>query len=79
MMIPSGETRGAELVGERLGEPEDPFYWEDYAARLLMPRPEDGQVDEFRLYLGPWSTSAWPATTWGSTTWSITAGTPSSG
>lgn len=53
VMIPSGETRGAELVGERLGEPEDPSYWEDYAARLLMPRPEDGQVDEFRLYLGP--------------------------
>ncbi len=53
VLIPSGETRGAELVGERLGEPEDPSYWEDYAARLLMPRPEDGQVDEFRLYLGP--------------------------
>lgn len=53
VVIPSGETRGAELIGQRLGEPEDPSYWEDYAARLLMPRPAAGQVDAFRLYLGP--------------------------
>ncbi len=53
ILMPTGTTRGAELVGERMGAVEDPNYWEDYAARLLMPRPEPGQVDTFRLYLGP--------------------------
>jgi len=47
VMIPSAETRGALLIGERTGN-----VGEDYTVSLLMPRPENGS-DDFRLYIGP--------------------------
>ncbi len=50
-MIPSAETEGAEIVGERTAEPDDPAFWEDYEVSLQMP-PSEG-ADEFRLYIGP--------------------------
>lgn len=49
---PSGATEGAELEGERIGEPDGAAYVEDYEVRLLMPRPR-GEAQEFRLYVGP--------------------------
>ncbi|MFK7844845.1 MAG: membrane protein insertase YidC [Rhodothermales bacterium] len=52
VIIPSGETRGAELIGERFGEIDDPLLKEDFEARLQMPASV-GTPDEFRLYLGP--------------------------
>ncbi len=52
IVIPSGDTRGAELIGERFGELEDPMMKEDYEARLQMPAAQ-GDVESFRLYLGP--------------------------
>ncbi len=52
VMIPSGTTRGAELIGERIGAASTNDLWEKYTARLLMPASEGG-VDEFRLYVGP--------------------------
>ncbi len=50
VVIPSGETEGAELIGERTAEPGEPGFWEDYEVSLQMPPVEE---DEFRLYLGP--------------------------
>ena len=50
-MIPRGETRGAELTGDVIGEP--PIVWEDYTARLMMPAPLPDEPDVFALYLGP--------------------------
>lgn len=52
VIIPDGETRGAELVGERFGELDDPNLKEEYEMRLQMP-PADGGGETFRLYLGP--------------------------
>lgn len=52
VVIPSGETRGAELIGERFGEMDDPNLKEDYEARLQMPASV-GETEVFRLYLGP--------------------------
>ena len=52
VIIPSGQTRGAELIGERTGELDDPNIIEDYEARLQMP-PSEGAAENFRLYLGP--------------------------
>ncbi len=52
VIIPSGETRGAELIGERFGELDDPNLKEDFEARLQMPAAAGG-LEEFRLYLGP--------------------------
>ncbi len=52
VMIPDGTTRGAELIGERLGEAGTPTIREDYAVSLQMPMPEGG-ADTFRLYIGP--------------------------
>ncbi len=52
VIIPDGETRGAELVGERFGETSDPDMREEYEMRLQMP-PADGNGATFRLYLGP--------------------------
>ncbi len=51
-IIPSGATRGAELIGERQVELDDPDLRLDFVASLLVPL-EDAQSDEFRLYLGP--------------------------
>lgn len=54
VMIPGGETRGAELVGDKPQQdvPERP-YWKDFKTRLEMPAPQQGQADTYRLYLGP--------------------------
>ena len=52
VMIPEGETEGAELSGQRVGELESPTLWEDYTTRLLVPNmPEE--PDHFDLYVGP--------------------------
>ena len=51
-IIPSGTTRGAELIGERTAELDDPMLRLDFVASLLVP-VEDGVQDEFRLYMGP--------------------------
>ncbi len=53
VMMPDGATRGAELVGERFGEMDDPNLLETYQASLFMPIAEEGGTDLFRLYLGP--------------------------
>ena len=52
VMIPSGPTRGAELIGERFGDSGIDPLWEDYTMRLLMPEPGP-TADEFSLYIGP--------------------------
>ena len=54
VLIPEGETEGASLEGSQIGEADvlDTFV-QDYTVRLEMPRPEAGQADAFRLYLGP--------------------------
>lgn len=52
VIIPDGETRGAELIGERFGEMDDPNLKEEYELRLQMPAA-DGSGASFRLYLGP--------------------------
>lgn len=51
VMIPSAETRAAELVGERQTLQDGPV-WEDYQTRLMMS-PSSGEVHEYRLYVGP--------------------------
>ncbi len=50
-IIPTTESEGAELIGERTAEPEDPAFWEDYEVSLQMP--PTAEADEFRLYIGP--------------------------
>lgn len=51
-VIPSGETRGAELIGERFGETADPAVRYGYSTSLAMAVPgPDG--DRFRMYVGP--------------------------
>ena len=52
IMIPDGQTRGAEILGETRADPTGTPVWEDFDARLLMP-PPGGEVDTYRLYLGP--------------------------
>jgi YidC/Oxa1 family membrane protein insertase len=51
-ILPSGSTRGAELIGERVGEADLATVQLDYQARLMMPAP-DAEADVFRFYLGP--------------------------
>ena len=51
-LIPDVATEGAELEGERFGEAGEPEFTEDFAARLLMPRPRS-EAHGYRLYLGP--------------------------
>ena len=53
IIMPQGDTRGADLIGERFGETDDPNVRELYHTRLLMPVPLEGSVDEYKLYLGP--------------------------
>lgn len=52
VLLPQGETQGAELVGERLGAADAPDVWEDYLVSVLMPQPA-ATADAFRLYVGP--------------------------
>lgn len=51
-VIPDGQTRGAELLGERFGEADDPDLRLDFSASLdvAVPGP-DG--DRYRMYVGP--------------------------
>ena len=51
-VVPDETTEGAELEGQRLGAAGDAEFDEDFAVRLLMPRPR-GEADTYRLYLGP--------------------------
>ncbi len=49
---PEQPADGAEIEGERVGEVGDIEFEEYFAARLDMPRPR-GEVNDFRLYVGP--------------------------
>jgi len=52
VVMPQTPSRGAELIGERVGEVSDAYGRHDYVAMLQMP-PSEGQVDQFTLYMGP--------------------------
>lgn len=52
VVIPSSPTRGAALLGEKLGEAETPSLHANFSASLLMP-PATGTAETFRLYVGP--------------------------
>ncbi|NND72081.1 MAG: membrane protein insertase YidC [Rhodothermales bacterium] len=52
VLIPDGSTRGAELIGERFGELDDPDLKEDYEVTLSVPIGDD-RTDTFRIYVGP--------------------------
>ncbi len=52
VVIPDVNTRGAEIIGERFGELDDPNLKEDYEVRLRIPIGDDGS-DSFRIYAGP--------------------------
>lgn len=51
-VMPEGDSDGAELEGERFGEPSDSLMRQEFAARLAMPFPDEGSVG-LRAYLGP--------------------------
>jgi YidC/Oxa1 family membrane protein insertase len=53
VIMPSKPTRGAELIGERLGDGTTLNLWETYTTRVLLPQPQEGVADEFTLYVGP--------------------------
>jgi YidC/Oxa1 family membrane protein insertase len=54
VLMPEGETAGAELEGRQIGTPDAPdTFVQDYTARVEMPRPEPDEAAAFRLYLGP--------------------------
>lgn len=52
VLIPDEETRGAELLGARAGEPGDIDFQQHFEAVLEM-RSQDASPHSFRLYLGP--------------------------
>ena len=52
VIIPSSQTRGAELVGEQLQNEAGTPVWETYQASVIMP-PATGEVDSYQLYMGP--------------------------
>ncbi|NNF04587.1 MAG: membrane protein insertase YidC [Rhodothermales bacterium] len=51
-ILPDGETRGAELIGERFGDVGESYLRHDYVASLILPAVSDG-TDSFRMYMGP--------------------------
>ena len=51
-IMPQQGARGAEVIGERIGEAGAVDVQEIYEARLFMPAA-DGSGDAFKLYLGP--------------------------
>jgi YidC/Oxa1 family membrane protein insertase len=53
VMIPTAETKGGAINGVMVGEWEKANYWEDYSARLEMPRPAEGKPHQYKLYMGP--------------------------
>jgi YidC/Oxa1 family membrane protein insertase len=48
VVMPQGQTRGAELIGEQV----EGTFGEDYAVSLQMPPPA-GEADLYLLYIGP--------------------------
>jgi YidC/Oxa1 family membrane protein insertase len=52
IMMPVAETRGAELLGARSGEPGDLDFLQHFEAVLEM-RPQESEAHTFRLFLGP--------------------------
>ena len=52
VMMPQQPTRGAELIGERVGEVSNAYGRHDYLASLLMPAASP-EPDNFTLYMGP--------------------------
>ncbi len=54
VLIPEGDTDGAELQGSQIGEVDalDGFS-QDYSVRIGIPRPQPDDVAAFRMYMGP--------------------------
>ncbi|MFV1980467.1 MAG: membrane protein insertase YidC [Rhodothermia bacterium] len=52
VMIPDGETRGAELEGVRLDDAAGTVLGNHYNARLMVPEV-GSEVDAYRFYIGP--------------------------
>ena len=52
VIMPHGETRGAELEGEQIGNLNAGTLWKDFSARVMMPPPA-APADSFTLYIGP--------------------------
>ncbi|MDA0683072.1 MAG: membrane protein insertase YidC [Bacteroidetes bacterium] len=52
VMMPQVTSRGAELIGERVGEVSEAYGRHDYVAMLQMP-PAAAEPDQFTLYMGP--------------------------
>ena len=54
VLIPDGETDGAELSGMQIGEADVPdTFAQDYTVRIGIPRPDPGATTAFRMYMGP--------------------------
>jgi YidC/Oxa1 family membrane protein insertase len=53
VIMPEVSPRGAEVVGERTGELAMAEMIQDFQVRLQMAAVQEGQVDQFRLYIGP--------------------------
>ena len=52
IVMPQQRTAGAELIGERTGEPGDSLFAKDYEIGLRMPASADG-AEAYALFLGP--------------------------
>jgi len=52
VIMPSSPTRGAELIGERVGDVSENYLRHDYLASLMMP-PATAEPDTFTMYMGP--------------------------
>lgn len=52
VVMPQQPTRGAELIGERVGEVSDAYGRHDYLASLLMPAA-GAEPDTYTMYMGP--------------------------
>lgn len=52
VVMPQQPTRGAELIGERVGEVSDAYGRHDYLASLLMPAA-GAEADTYTMYMGP--------------------------
>lgn len=52
VVMPQQPTRGAELIGERVGEVSDAYGRHDYVASLLMPAA-GAEPDTYTMYMGP--------------------------
>ncbi len=52
VIMPGQRTGGAELIGERFGEPGDSLFAKDFELGLRIPAAADG-AEAYTLYLGP--------------------------